>query len=88
MKVKLSPDMPCIVQRGSRGIAPLILNLDTGWGWVVNATPLWLFPLVEGAGWASRLAWTDVGKRKDTLLLPEFEPGASRYIDYAVPSPL
>ena len=26
--------------RGSRGIAPLILNLSTRWRWVVNYTPL------------------------------------------------
>jgi hypothetical protein len=30
---------------GSRGIALRFFNLDTEWGWVVNATPRPLYPL-------------------------------------------
>jgi hypothetical protein len=31
-------------QRGNRGLPLLMLNLDTRWVWVVNATPRPLFP--------------------------------------------
>jgi len=30
--------------RRSRGIAPLILYLNTRWGWVVNCIPWLLYP--------------------------------------------
>jgi hypothetical protein len=44
-------------QRGSRGIDLLILNLGTGYGWVVSAKPRSLYPrngapvsIAQGAG--------------------------------------
>lgn len=29
---------------GSKGVAPLMLNLGARWGWMVNATPRSLYP--------------------------------------------
>jgi hypothetical protein len=57
---KICPLMRMKAQRGDRGLALLMLNLDTRWVWVVNGTPRPLFPrrrspllIVEEAGWAS-----------------------------------
>ena len=51
--------------KGSRGIAPHILNLSARWRWVVNFTPQSLYPweitrvhIKLEAGWAPELIWT------------------------------
>ena len=58
-------------QRGNKGLALLMPNLDTRWVWGVSATPRPLFPrrsspllIVEETGWASGSAWADMEKRK------------------------
>jgi hypothetical protein len=63
--VKFTLELVTKAQRGSRGIARLILNLCASWGWVVNATPRPLLlpgkgpvPIVQEAGWAPRPVWT------------------------------
>jgi hypothetical protein len=49
---------------GSRGIAPLILDLGARRGWVVSITARLLYPgkdpvpIVQEAGWAPGLVWT------------------------------
>jgi hypothetical protein len=43
-KSKLVPGQPIKAHRGCRGIAPLILNLSTGWRWVVNFTLQLAYP--------------------------------------------
>jgi hypothetical protein len=51
------------VQRGSRGIALLIRDLDVRRGWVVSTTPRPLYPgkdpvpIVKEAGWAPGPVW-------------------------------
>jgi hypothetical protein len=64
-------------------------------GWVVNATPLLLYPrerdpvpILQGAGWASGPIWTGA----ENLAPLGFDPRilqlvASRYADYAIPVP-
>jgi hypothetical protein len=56
---------------GSRGIAPLILNLSTRWRWVVNFTPQLLYPqkislvpIDYDAGWAPEPVWTFCRREK------------------------
>ena len=46
--------------RGSRGIAPLILNFGIRWRWEVNIIFLPLYPGIAGyeAEWASESVWT------------------------------
>jgi len=64
--------------RGKRGIAPLILNLDTRRGSVVNFTPRPLFswertpiPAEKDAGWAPEPVWSFW---RNLLPLPGFGP--------------
>jgi hypothetical protein len=70
MKVK----SPMNAYEKSRGIAPLILNIDTRWRSVVNITPLPLYPwertpvpTESEAGWATEPVCTHWRGRK---LLP------------------
>jgi hypothetical protein len=65
------------VYRGSRGIAPLRLNLDARWRLVVNVTnqPLYrqkrtVVPFQVEARWASEMVWTSF---EMNLLRPGFE---------------
>jgi hypothetical protein len=65
--------------RGSRGIAPLILNLGTKWRWEVNFTPRPLYSqegtpvlIEQETGWTPEPVWTVFGEK--LLPLPEFEP--------------
>jgi hypothetical protein len=51
-----------------------MLNLDTRWVWVVNATPRPLYPrrsfsllIAEEAGRASGSVWADMEKRKPNI---------------------
>jgi hypothetical protein len=44
VKVKVALKQATKAQRGSRGIALLFFNLGSRRGWVVNATPLPLYP--------------------------------------------
>jgi hypothetical protein len=67
-------------RRGNKGLALLMLNLDTRWVWVVNAKLRPLFPrrsspllIVQETGWASGSAWADMEKGKP-LPPPGFEP--------------
>ena len=55
------------VQRKSRGIVLLCINLSDRWGWVMNATPRLLHPhetdpvpTLQKAGWAPGQFWTGV----------------------------
>ena len=43
--------------RGSRGVAPLILNLGTGWKWVVNFIPSSTLPLRKNPATHSVGSW-------------------------------
>ena len=53
-------------RRGSKGVIPLILNLDMRWRWMVNFTPWQLYPyrknlwhgLNRGLGELQELVWT------------------------------
>jgi hypothetical protein len=78
-------------QRGSRGIALLILNLGARRGWAVSTTPRPLYPRERHGthckgGWVGRRAGLDVCEK--SRLTPEFDPRTvqpvpSRYIDWA-----
>lgn len=77
---------------GSRGIAPIILNLDSRGWWMVNLTPrpFYLgkgtrYPLNRGLG-ESEPAWVFCMKN-DRLPLSEFEPWIVQPISYATPTP-
>jgi hypothetical protein len=69
------------VYRGSRGIAPLMLNLGARWKCVIIFTSLPLertpVPIEWEAGWASNAVWT-FWRRKCLLPLPGFKPLAVR----------
>jgi hypothetical protein len=59
---------PPRAQRGSRGIAILILNLGTRKGWVVSAMPRPLYPQERSSthctgGWVGPRASPDVGQK-------------------------
>ena len=58
VKVKFTLEQAMKAQRGSRGIAPLIPNLGTRWGWVVNATPRPIYPQ-ERPGTHCIRGWVD-----------------------------
>jgi hypothetical protein len=64
IKVKVILYRPPRAQRGSRGIALLILNLGARRGWVVSTTPRPVYPgkdpvpIVQEAGWAPGPVWT------------------------------
>jgi hypothetical protein len=67
VKGKAVPVHAVKAYRGTRGIAPLILNLGTRWRWVVNFTPRPLYPrkinpvrTEEEAGLAPEPAYTVV----------------------------
>jgi len=58
-------------KRGSRSIALLILNLSSGWGWVVRVAPQLLYPhksvivlILQEGGCAPEMVWMGVEKRK------------------------
>ena len=62
------------VYRGSRGIAPLILNLGIGCRWVVsfNARPLYpqettAVPTEQEAGWTLEPLWNGFGEKGNTF---------------------
>jgi hypothetical protein len=64
-KINLSPTMLRRHKAGSRGIAPLNLNLGTRSQWVVKDAPQPLYPIKRTpvlikleAGWTPRPAWT------------------------------
>jgi hypothetical protein len=44
-KVKLTIEQARKAQRGSRGVALLLLNLGARWMWVVSAMPWLLYPM-------------------------------------------
>jgi hypothetical protein len=82
-------------QKGSRGIALLTPNLGSRWGWLVNATPQILYPLETAlvpigreVGWAPRLAWKGIEKRKSHAppgFEPQiFQPVTSHYIEFPI----
>ena len=63
--------------RRSKGVAPIILNLDTRWMCVVNFTrrPLYSqertpLPTEQGVGWASELAWKFWRREKSFFFFP------------------
>jgi hypothetical protein len=61
--------MPLEAQRVCRGIAVILLNLSSNWGWVVITAPRLLtpvknpVPIVQEAGWGLGPVWTSVKKR-------------------------
>jgi len=64
-KNKIMFSLSIETHNGSRGIAPLILNLGTGWRFAVKFTscPPYLrertpVPIEQEAGWASEPVWT------------------------------
>lgn len=64
-KVKLSHDMPIQALGGGTGIALLILDCSSRWGWMVNAKPQMLYPLNKrpsthcSGGWLGQRAGLD-----------------------------
>jgi hypothetical protein len=61
--------------RGSRGIAALILNLCTSWGWVVIVKPRLLYPWGKNTlyllYWGMMISWTNVDIfREEKILVP------------------
>jgi hypothetical protein len=62
------------VHRGNRGIAPLILNLDTKWWWMHSLMP-WLLSCSHWiGGWVDPRAGLDgLEKDRNLLFLPGFE---------------
>ena len=67
VKIKFALEQAMSSQRGSRGIALLILNLLTIWGWVVSAMPRPLYlrerdllTVVEEAKWVPEPFWIGV----------------------------
>jgi hypothetical protein len=66
---------------GSRGAAPFIPNLRTGWRWEVHFTAWPQFargrtpvPSEQEDGWAAERLWTLIEEKKDLLPLSKFEP--------------
>ena len=83
--------------RGSRGIAPLILNHGIRWKWMVSFTPLPLYPSGRNPGThcigGSLCARADMEKRKIAWLCLDSNPGPSsmqpsHYTDWAIPRPV
>jgi hypothetical protein len=87
---KLVPVHAMVAHRGSKGTAPLILNLDTLWRWVFNLPALPLHPVkVKGKGTPNRpegpyggrgiaLLFLDLGTRRGMWSAPRpgrFTPG-------------
>jgi hypothetical protein len=73
LKVQFSLFTPWKHIRGSRGMALLILNLDTSWMWLVNIKTRVLYPqertlvpIKDEAGWALQTVWT-LWKRETSL---------------------
>jgi len=70
LKGKLTPNIPWQTQSGRTGMALLILNLGTRWGWVFKAKPWLLYPweppipTVGKAGWAPGPVWMGMYDRK------------------------
>jgi hypothetical protein len=68
----------------NRGLAPLILNLNASWRWVVNITPRPFYPLEritvpinQEAGWTPETVWAFSENRKYF-----FSPAGIRYRDH------
>jgi hypothetical protein len=84
--------MPARAQRGSRGIALLILDLRARRGWVVSTTPRPLYPRERPitlciGGWVGSRAGLDVCEKSrphwDFFFDPRtVQPVASRYTDW------
>ena len=71
--------------RGSRGIALLFLDHDTGRGWRVSVTPRALFtpgkepvPIVQEAGWAPGPIWTGAEDLAPTRIRSPDRPARSQ----------
>lgn len=68
IKVNVFPLHTVKVYRGCTGTAPLILDLDTCWRWVVNLMPQPLYPWVRTpvpeAEWAPEHVWTVWSREK------------------------
>jgi len=69
---------------GVRGTAQYILNLDTGWRWVVSFVTWPFYPWVKGpsthliGGWAGpRVSLDDAVVKRKFLPLPVIEPWLS-----------
>ena len=60
------PDHAVKAYRGTRGVAPVILNLGARWKWVFSIAPLPLYPrekirpvpIEEEAGWSPAPVWS------------------------------
>ena len=78
--------------RGSRGAAPLILNLGTRWRWAVNFTSRPIYARVRTGGWMGLRAGLGVlDKRKTACPCQESKPELSSpqpgQYDYTTPAP-
>lgn len=74
LKWRSPRNMPLKVQKGNRGIAPLILNVGTTWMWVVSIASLPLYPWERTAYPLYRRLGDGCGGEKISLPLPGFEP--------------
>jgi hypothetical protein len=82
--------MPEEAKRGNSGIAILILNLGTTWGWLIKATSLYPWEKVavlitEEAMWLPGLVGMNMEKRKhltpNRVRTPDRPSRRSRYTD-------
>jgi hypothetical protein len=73
--------------RRTRSVALFICNLGTEWGWVVNITPLLLYPQGKNSqcSFGRRLQWPQrwsghFGEQTDLLTLLGVEPQSVQFI--------
>jgi hypothetical protein len=95
VKAKASLSTPWRHIAGSRGIAPLILNLGTRWRWVVCFTPLPLYPrqrslvpIKQKAGWALEPVWTFWWREKSLFPTAIRTPNWPARSPFAIPTML
>jgi hypothetical protein len=92
-KVKLSRYSPCRCQRGEKVWLLHILDLGPRWGeWSASRPGRALppVPIVQGAGWASQLVWTQRLEEKSIVSAgnrtPVVQPVVRHYTDWATPA--
>jgi hypothetical protein len=97
-EAKICPATPCRLQGGEEIQLLLILYLGTRWGWVVSVTSRPRFPpgrgpsipIVQEAGWASELVWTQKLEEKSFAPARDWTPVVQfvvrHYTDWATPA--